>query len=1062
MKRANYHKLFKEVLNTLNPAQLKAVTNTEGPVLAIAGPGTGKTHILTARIGQILLNTDAQANNVLCLTFTDAAVNAMRQRLLQFIGPEAHKVHIYTFHSFCNKVIQEHLDYFGQHDLVAISDLERIEIIREIIDSLDLKNPLRQNSFSPYYYERHLSDFFRRIKAEKWVEADLVGKIQEYIDDLPKRPEMLYKRDSGKNKKGDIKSGKYQEIHKKISLLTHAIPLFEKYNAALKKRKLYDFEDMVVWVIKAFEGESHILSSYQEQYLYFLVDEFQDTNGSQNEIIQLLVDYWGDNPNLFIVGDDDQSIYEFQGARIKNMTDFYQKYHNNLLLVLLEDNYRSSQLILDASRKCIKHNTNRIINTIDGLEFDKKMIGKNTNYASLTIPVEVIEYPNQLQEEIALVQKMESLNNQGVMLKDMAIVFAKHKQAKNLISIFEKRKIPYQTKRRINILELPIVHNLRKLLAYITNEYKTPYSSESIFFEFLHYDFLGISASDASKLTSWMTKQRQSTFINRDDRPLTWRDLIRNTKTLQSIGLEDIEKIISLSIFFDNSIHKYNSLPLPILFEWIINHCGLIQFIESHHQKFWLIQVINSLFEFVKEESTKNNLLDLEGLLNLLEMMISNRIGLELFEIKSNEKGVNLVTAHSAKGLEFEYVFMINANEEMWGSSKQPYGRFHFPDTLTFSDESDQKEAKRRLFYVAMTRAKKSLQISYYQENINNKLKPRVNFLDELLESDETYIRFSKSQANLSGEWQQLLLSKITPPPLIPLLEKGLLSYILDGFKLSVSAMNSYIMCPLGFYYERILRLPSIYSVEAAYGIAIHNAIKRTFDFAINKNNSTLPSVSVFIDFFTHEMKKQRIYLTPSSFKERISYGKEVLPLYYLSRKEEWEKSLQEGSVLAEKTFLNVEFDGVPLKGTIDKIEFLTKNNAKKIHIVDYKTGKYNKTHLTVPKKSTSLGGLYWRQLIFYKILLENSGLTTDKVISAEIDYLTPNQNGQFLKKYIEFNSNEVEFVKKMIVDTYNKIMSHQFTPGCDNENCKWCNFSKHNLVPDQFDNEQTSALDDK
>ncbi|MEO1628827.1 MAG: UvrD-helicase domain-containing protein, partial [Bacteroidota bacterium] len=149
------NEVFTKELARLNSRQREAVEQIEGPVLVIAGPGTGKTHILAARIGQILLQTDALAANILCLTFTDAGVLAMRERLIEFIGPEAHRVHIYTFHSFCNKIIQDNLEYFGRRELEPISDLERVELIRSMLDKLPPGHPLRRKANDPYFYEYH-------------------------------------------------------------------------------------------------------------------------------------------------------------------------------------------------------------------------------------------------------------------------------------------------------------------------------------------------------------------------------------------------------------------------------------------------------------------------------------------------------------------------------------------------------------------------------------------------------------------------------------------------------------------------------------------------------------------------------------------------------------------------------------------------------------------------------------------------------------------------------------------------------------------------------------------
>lgn len=1062
MERAPYHEQFDKIIASLNPAQRQAVEQTEGPVMAIAGPGTGKTHILTARIGQILLHTDAQAHNILCLTFTDAAVNAMRQRLLASIGPEAHRVHLYTFHSFCNKIIQENLEVFGRYELEPLSDLERIEVIRELMDTLDMEHPLRLGKTDPYYYERHLASLFQTMKAERWTTEYLEAHIDAYIALLPDRPEYRYKRNAGAHKKGALKEARFQQMVKKMEQLRAGVQLFADYQDSLEMRQRYDYEDMILWVLEAFEEEDFLLRIYQEQYLYVLIDEFQDTNGSQSAVVEHLVSYWQDQPNLFIVGDDDQSIYEFQGARMKNMTDFYERYADTVLLVVLKDNYRSSQHILEAARYAIEHNELRIINQLEELGLDKHLIGANTAYADLAIPVQIVAYPNQLQEEIALVQQIETLQKEGVPLSEIAILYAKHKQAETLIDLLEKRGIPYQSKRKINILELPLLYNLRKLLAYIAQEYQQPYSNEEVFFEFLYYDFVGIPARDAALLTAYMARQTKAAFIKRayDEVP-QWRATLRDRPLLDQLGLKDPERVTEFVKFLDESIHQYKDLSLPRLLERIINKSGLIAYVSTHERKLWLTQVVGTLFEFTKRESAKNHRLDLGGLLLLLNHMQDNRLGMGVFQVQQAEDGVHLITAHSAKGLEFEYVFMINGVKDFWEPSARSGQQFTFPDTLLLSNETDAQEAARRLFYVAMTRAKKSLQISYYQTNSKQKTQTRAAFVDELLQRQGLGLQLEERQAKDSAQWQLLLLTETPEKPQVALLDTATLTYLLEGFRLSISALNSYLQCPLSFYYEYVLRIPTVSSPEAAYGTAIHNALHRLFIAAMATDMVELPPVEEFLRLFQYEMSKQRYFLTKKIYEERVELGNRHLPAYYQARKQSWTQQLQKSTVWTEKPFRNVEVEGVPITGTIDKLVFQALDGSQSLHLVDYKTGKLKESRLQGISKGQAYGGNYWRQLLFYKILVEQANLTPYVVRAATIDYLTPTEEGVFPSRSLQFGPDEVDAVRGMIQLAYQKIIRHEFSEGCGERSCKWCNFAQRNSLPETFSNPETELLDD-
>ncbi|MFT5016248.1 MAG: DNA helicase-2/ATP-dependent DNA helicase PcrA, partial [Limisphaerales bacterium] len=324
---------FQTELDRLNPAQRAAVEKTDGPVMVLAGPGTGKTHLLAARIGNILSETDTGAHNILCLTFTEAGVKAMRERLLKFIGPEAHRIGIYTFHGFCSNLIQQNLQYFGKPDLEPLGELEQIRIIRSLLDGLEQDTPLRQGYHDPYFYEPHLKHLFSAIKSENWELDDMDQKIDKYVTELPAHPDFVYQKKYKDKVKGDPKQGQIDEEILRMKRLRAATDLFPAYQEGLRKERRYDYGDMIGWVLRAFNDFPSLLRAYQERYQYVLVDEFQDTNGAQDAIVRSLVDYW-EKPNIFIVGDDDQAIYEFQGARLRSMTDFFKRYDDVKLVTL--------------------------------------------------------------------------------------------------------------------------------------------------------------------------------------------------------------------------------------------------------------------------------------------------------------------------------------------------------------------------------------------------------------------------------------------------------------------------------------------------------------------------------------------------------------------------------------------------------------------------------------------------------------------------------------------------------------------------------------------------------
>ncbi|MEM9920789.1 MAG: ATP-dependent DNA helicase [Bacteroidota bacterium] len=1040
LKKRN--ELFTRELARLNEGQRAAVEQIEGPVLVVAGPGTGKTHILAARIGRILLDTDTLPSNILCLTFTDAGVLAMRQRLIEFIGPEAHRVHIYTFHSFCNKIIQDNLELFGRRDLEPISELERVELIRGLLDKLRPGHPLRRKANDPYFYEYHLRDLFKRMKAEDWGPAFMHEQTKAYLQDLPDRTEYIYQRKTKDAKKGDLKKWKFDDQVEKMNRLLSAVDLYPAYLEAMRKANRYDFDDMILWVLRAFEKHPSLLRQYQEQYLYFLIDEYQDTNGSQNHIIQQLAAYWT-LPNLFIVGDDDQSIYEFQGARLKNLVDFYHRYKEDLHLILLKDNYRSSQHILDVSRAVIDHNNQRIIREVGNVE--KVLVARHPHFAASHVQPQIVEYPNRAQEEVAIVEKIACLHAEGFPLKEVAVIYARHKQARNLIELLEKKKIPYQTKREVNVLDVPLIQNLRQCLRYLQAEYERPYSGEYLLYQILHFDFLGNDPRDIIALTHHMARFQY-------ERKLHWRDLLASPESLSKLNITQPDKFLKLAALLDQLLLDQANLSVMQLLERLVNRSGWLGFLLTQEDKAWQLQVLKTFFDFVLLETDRNPRLRLRRLLEILDSMDANRLAIQVNRMIHAEDGVQLLTAHSSKGLEFQQVFMLDCVGDYWEPGKgRSSGRFAYPDTLTFSGEEDALEARRRLFYVAMTRAKEKLHLSYALLDHRGKSLKHAQYIDEMRLEQSLEVQQETLEPDQMIEAQLLLL---TEPEPIRVDSPGLdaVKALLQGFKLSISSLNTFLRCPLSFFYEYILRVPTIMSEAAAYGTAMHFALSSIFEKRKLSESQVLPPKKVLIEEFKKEMARQKGYFNLPVYSRRVETGESLLGQYYDQFHSSWpEKSWVEYQIN------NIEVDGVPLTGTIDRIDFL-KN--QRVFIVDYKTGNQSDSKLRRPTKSNPKGGNYWRQLVFYKILFE-AHQREHKATAGAISYLELNNRAVFDLKSVEFDQKDVELVREMIRLSYKRIMMHDFYEGCGEDNCSWCNFTKTQVMTAAMTSPEKEDLDD-
>jgi len=1021
---------FQQQLAKLNPAQLQAVHTTEGPVLVIAGPGTGKTQILSARIGHILASPDLQAqpHNILCLTFTEAGTVAMRKRLLDFIGPDAYRVHVYTFHGFCNQVIQENLDYFGVRNLQPISELETIELYQKLIDNFDSTSKLKRFKGDIYYDQIGLKDLFKNMKSEGWSEVTMYRLIDQYVDELKDDPEHQYKRKSGNNNKGDLKASYYIEIEK-MDKLKAAIAEFANFNKAMSDIRRYDYNDMILWVLKAFKENDLLLRNYQERYQYILVDEYQDTSGSQNEVVDMLASYW-DKPNLFVVGDDDQSIYRFQGANIKNIVDFNIKYKPEL--IVLKENYRSTQAVLDASMAVIKHNNERLVNSVKGL--DKELTAKGAVAASVVKP-KIIEYYNELHEEAAIVQQLETLHQEGVDLSEVAVIYRKHSKVADIIKVLEKRKIPLNIKQSINVLHLPFIQNLIDILAYIQKENEYPDSGEEQLFRLMHFEYFNIDPRDIANIA-------RKTRRTADTKSIRWRELMGNKSELAKMHLYSLQSIVDLEANLVYWQKEFHNITLQVLFEKITTRGGVLSWIMNTSEKTWYMQVLTTFFDFLKEETARTPLLTLKEFLSTIQKMLDNDVRMNLQKIIHADKGVNFVTSHSSKGLEFKYVFLIGCISKHWeGQSTRNFG-FKIPSTITENEEHDNEEDERRLFYVALTRAKEFLYISYPAKDANEKELVCSRFLIELTQDGSNQVEYVNLNDDLIVQYKLDIL-QFTEPPVIPLIDSVYLNELLENYKLSVTHLNKYLTCPIAFYFENMLMVPSARTASSGFGTAVHEALKDFFASMSADEEKRFPTVEYLSEVFKLKMKNVHSHFTLIEYKNYEEYGATVvLPELYKTYINTWHKD-----VLLEYKIDNVEYKGIPIKGNVDKIELF----GNDVNVIDYKTGKYatSKSKLLPPTEKDVNGGDYWRQIIFYKLLIENDRKTNYKVVTGELDFVEPDATTKQQTKHKIFISPEDEqAVGLQLVDSYNRIMKHEFNEGCGEEDCTWCTFVRYNYKP--------------
>ncbi|TAE10423.1 MAG: ATP-dependent helicase [Bacteroidetes bacterium] len=1032
MTKEQQLQVFQQVYQNLNEQQKLAVDTIDGPVLVIAGPGTGKTQILGARIGKILLETDAQPANILCLTYTDAGVVAMRKRLMKFIGTDAYKIPIHTFHSFCNEVIQQQKDALQKQNLEPITELEQVALFQEFINEFPKDSVLRKLTGNAYSDYKRLHHLYSTMKQEGWTVTFLLQAINAYIDGLATNPDFIYKRKYKQYNAGDVKQDAVDKEVEKYSKLVAAVEAYPRYLALMEKAGRYDFNDMIGWVIQLFESQPVVLQQYQEQYQYVLVDEYQDTSGTQNKIVELLTNYWG-VPNVFVVGDDDQSIYRFQGANIENMVNFATRFQEHLTTVVLTKNYRSTQTILQTSEVIIHKNENRLVNKIEHLT--KVLTAVNSKYTSAgELPV-ITEYPTQEVEMAATALQIQTLLQQGTKPGNIAIIYKENSYGVQLQAYLQKIGVPYYSKKHVNLLQDALIEKLVKLLTYARDEFDMPFGGDALLFTILHFNWWGIAPIDIAKLAA-------TASTNRRPEPKTLREVLQqripiiNPAELFNTAPTPLQKAAQ---FMEQFLTAVAEMPLLQIIQMVLHQSGCVAHALQQPNKHEQLQKLTAFVHFVQQEAHKKPTLTLAELVSIFEAMQAEGISLPFVQIKGNEAGVNLLTAHGCKGLEFEHVFIVGCTKGLWEDKrKNSQGKFPLPNTVLATTESTDEEEIRRLFFVAITRAEQHLHLSYYTTNLlkGNEEVPSM-FIAEILESIGVGVHKTTYTPDDLLAFNSLFLQNV-PPPKAQELETEFVGRLLSSFTMNVTALNNYLNCQLRFYYSNLIRIPSGKNETASFGTAIHETLFFVGKY-IQEKQGNKPPFSYWLNTFKNMMDNQREHFTAQGFARRLEYGTTILTNYYNT----YAQDMLTPVSLELDIRVNEE---IKLRGKVDKI--VAGGSGDYVQIIDYKTGKpaNAKKKLNRPHEADPNGGDYWRQAVFYKILSQKTDAIKLPVQEVVFDFIEPNDDKQLTQEKVIITPEDIATVTQQITTVHQRIMAHDFYTGCGKADCYFCNFHKQYL----------------
>ncbi|MFN7160118.1 MAG: UvrD-helicase domain-containing protein [Candidatus Gracilibacteria bacterium] len=1101
---------FEERLEKLNEAQRLAVETIEGPVMVVAGPGSGKTELLSLRVANILNKTDTLPGSILCLTFTESGAVNMRKRLAGLIGNAAYHVAIHTFHSFGTEVIGQNREYFYQGaEFNPADEIVKMEVLHDIFENLRFDNPLKsKHPEQGYVYlegvKSRITDLkkgglkpeeFKDILEANKIFLEMTGPIlssffgerisKAIIDKMPglvaqiaempvknavrsdifpslrevvlesfrplltadsTKPFTEWKKKYLVKDKDGVNILKDQKNLEKFFALSE---IYQSYQEELHKRGYFDFDDMLLDTASALEMHADFRLALQEKYLYILVDEFQDTNGVQMRLLDNLLnmELSGGRPNILAVGDDDQAIFKFQGANLENILGFHKKFRDPTFITLIH-NYRSTQAILDLARKVILQGEDR-------LEMHMPDVAKTLISSNSTLPEGYIKEQNFqtiLHELIWVAEEIKrKIEIEKVNPSEIAVIARKHGNLKDIVRILELYKIPISYERKQNVFDQPHIQQLICMIRYIDSLMKVGDAPADEYLpQILSYDFWQID-----ELTIWELSRK----AHDERKPWISIMLASENQKLQDIAKffiklkkdsasETAETIIDCLLGVAESPEdedgeidenpkevceplENNNFSSPYK-EYYFNERKF----ETAREEY--LTFLSNLQTFINKirSHRKKEVLSITDIVAFVDLHQQYRIPVtDTSPFNTSTHAVQLLTAHKAKGLEFDTVFVISCIEECW-IEKARGQTVGLPSNLPLIPESDTVDDKLRLFFVAITRAKCNLYLTYHDFALNGKETMKLRFIQdtheekgkrEKLGEEQMSLMLQGAMANLDIDKKKVLETWFFMQSAKPLEndKMELLRNVLKDYKMSVTHLNNFLDVthagPQVFLEQNLLQFPKSKNKSASYGTAMHAAIQNFYQEF--KRTRILPPLSLLLKEFENCLKNQR--LNEKNYKEMLEKGISMLEVYYENRKNffDW-KDLLEVNFASQ----GVKIGDAEITGKIDKMHI--DEATHQIGVYDFKTGKcfFDWNTRGNPFDEVKLWK-YRQQLLFYKVLVENSSRFAKnyRVDHGYLEFLECDHKKRIALLEWSISDEEVEKMKKLIQVVYEKIMNLDF-----------------------------------
>ncbi|PIR02486.1 MAG: hypothetical protein COV62_01340 [Candidatus Nealsonbacteria bacterium CG11_big_fil_rev_8_21_14_0_20_35_11] len=1012
----------KKLLLSLNKEQKRIVEFGDGPLLIVAGAGTGKTTVLTQRLVYLISRKQVKPQEILALTFTDKAAQEMEERVDKLLPFGYYDLWISTFHSFCERILKDYgLDIGIPTNFKLLDETGSWVLIKKNFDEFNFLNYYRPLG-NPTKFIHALVNHFARLKDEGIYPENYLeysDSLKLNLDDIPLGSKLI----KGKDKSGLAKEQENYQRAKEVAQAYHT------YQRLLLKNNALDFGDLINYCLKLFKKRQNILEKFQKQFKYILVDEFQDTNWVQYELVKFLAPPLN---NLTVCADDDQSIFSFQGASFNNVLQFKKDYPRAKEIVLVQ-NYRSSQNILNLAYNLIQlNNPNRLefqLNSIENLSKKAKQKGVDlTTFKKIDKRlksstkeeglIKVLSFESGEEEVAGVINKIWQLkeSDKKADFSDFVILARTNETANNFARGLERAGLPYQFLASRGLYSRPIILDIVSYFKILIDCYDS-----ASFYRVLGMVPLQISQSDIAKIAKYSSQKSLSFF-----------EVLEQLPVLKGISRETINKLSYLLSLIKKHTEASRQKNTSEIFVNILEDLGYLKYLaQEKEESLRDLEMISQFYQKLKDFESFQVDGKLPSFLTELQMEIeSGEEGALKFNLEEGgPESIKVMTIHSAKGLEFKYVFLVNLVDKRFPTieRREP---IEIPEPLikeVLPEGDFHLQEERRLFYVGLTRTKRGLFLTWAKDYGGRTIRKPSRFLIEadLIKERQDFAKEKVPQKlNFSFQKQPLDKLKTNTKVLLP-----------NHF--SFTQLAAFSKCPLQYKFAHILKIPIRGKAVFSFGKTMHNTLFRFVNLAacqLQLNQTNLFGKSsqqrtkmedLKLDDLFRIYKEEWIddwYGDSSQKKEYYQKGKKTLRTFFENFIRTKPQTLFiNGSPALEKDFhLKIGQDSF-----IGKIDRIDKISEDKVEILDYKTGN--------PNTKERLNSEDKLQLLIYQLAAKK--VFNLSPFELTYHYLENNSRLSFSPK-----EGEIERTEKEILNRIKEIKNSDFSP-VPGWQCKFCDF---------------------